>query len=1027
MTHFYQFISRLRLWLTLMVFLATPAVNYSQILINSGVSPDDMVENIVGEGIVYSNVTFQGADISRGIFSNGGTTNIGLESGIFLTSGAGYLIPGPNSSSSSGVNNGFPGDPQLTALSNQSTYDAAVLEFDFIPESDTLRFRYVFGSEEYPEWVLNLYNDVFGYFVTGPDPEGGQYINKNIALVPGTQLPVAIATINNVIPSYPQYYVDNTGGLTIEYDGFTTVLTAWVLVVPCETYHIKMAVADSGDGIYDTGVFIEENSFVSPRIEVQAELIPAGVGNFMVEGCVEANIIFKLPASGWAPYTVHFEIQGTAINGVDYEEIPDSVFIPSGTDTASIHVEPLYDGITEGDETIIFIIENTLGCTTRYDTVEVIILDYVDMETTTSGNTMICEGQEVTIWAAAANGIPPYGFEWLNTPFIDDTITVSPTSTTTYVVQITDMCENTVQDSVQIVVNPAPTFFLGNDTTICHGDTLVLDPGPGYMGYEWQNGSTSPVFYVVMPGLYWCQITSTAGCTSRDSINVNMYPPINLDIGNGSDTINICEGDTAVLNAGSGFVSYLWQDMTTTDSIYFAILQGWYWVNVTDWNGCDATDSVFLAVDPLPVVNLGNDTTICTGESYILNAGAGFQSYVWNGTPGGQYYSVSQAGTYWVKVTNACGTGYDTITVNLFPEPVVNLGNDTTICFGESVLLDAGFGFVSYAWNTGWDQQYLDVTQSGLYSVTVTDFNNCHAGDEIQVDVSHPQVDLGPDTLFCEGESFILDAGPGFEQYWWQGVPGGQTFTVTQEGLFNVLVVDEFGCEGTDDIALNQLPIPSALLGGDQNLCEGDTLLLYAPEGEFTYLWNGMPGSSQFVVTQSGYYELNVSNACGSATDGLQVDIYPYPEPYLGPDNIIYPGESFQLDGGEDYAEYTWQDGSQGRYFTITGESYTEDGYYWVEVSNGYCKGSDTILIEEFRIEIPNVFTPNGDGLNDIFQPRELSGLKDFTLVILNRWGTKVHEMDSFLNAWDGTSNGRECAAGVYFWVFECTFGPENL
>lgn len=133
-------------------------------------------------------------------------------------------------------------------------------------ESDTLYLKYVFGSEEYPEYVLNLYNDVFGFFVSGPNPLGGDYSQKNIAIVPGSdpELPVSIDNINNVIPSYPEYYVDNTGGMTIEYDGFTTVLYAKLPIIPGEEYHIKMAIADAGDGILDSGVCLEENSLFTP-------------------------------------------------------------------------------------------------------------------------------------------------------------------------------------------------------------------------------------------------------------------------------------------------------------------------------------------------------------------------------------------------------------------------------------------------------------------------------------------------------------------------------------------------------------------------------------------------------------------------------------------------------------------------------------------------------------------------------------------------------------------------------------------
>src|SRR5512136_2264392 len=125
-------LGRCLLYLMLAGIFSTPFYSPAQIVINTGVSPEDMVENIVGEGVTYSNVEFTGADISRGIFNNGSSTNIGLDGGIFLTSGSGYIIPGPNNSTSAGQNNGFPGDPQLTALSGQQTYDASVLEFDFI-------------------------------------------------------------------------------------------------------------------------------------------------------------------------------------------------------------------------------------------------------------------------------------------------------------------------------------------------------------------------------------------------------------------------------------------------------------------------------------------------------------------------------------------------------------------------------------------------------------------------------------------------------------------------------------------------------------------------------------------------------------------------------------------------------------------------------------------------------------------------------------------------------------------------------
>ncbi len=236
-------------------------------------TPEDMVEYLIGTGVYYDSVTYQGADIASGIFNNGNSTNIGIETGIYLTSGAGFNIPGPNLSSSKSSSNGLGGHPLLDNITTAPTYDASVLEFDFLPLNDTVKCRFVFGSEEYNEYVGSTFNDVFGFFVSGPDPLGGNYVDKNIALIPGTEIPIAINNVNygwaapNVVPTGPctncEYFVDNTAGATIEYDAFTTVITLWVLVIPDESYHFAIAVADAGDHIFDSGVLLEGTSFKS--------------------------------------------------------------------------------------------------------------------------------------------------------------------------------------------------------------------------------------------------------------------------------------------------------------------------------------------------------------------------------------------------------------------------------------------------------------------------------------------------------------------------------------------------------------------------------------------------------------------------------------------------------------------------------------------------------------------------------------------------------------------------------------------
>ncbi len=447
------------------IFIVNTANSQIEITTLETISPVDMVENILGNGVQYSNVQYQGANIASGTFTNGTTTNLGLYSGVFLTSGSGYLIPGPNSDCGAGIDNGLGGDPLLDALTTSGTYDASVLEFDFVPETDTLRFKYVFGSDQYSEWVSSTFNDVFGAFITGPDPDGGYFTNFNIATVPGTlNSSITINNVNNgnapcgTVPTGPctncQFFCDNTNGLTLEYDGLTTVLIAWVIVVPCETYHLKLAIADAGDHIIDSGVFIEQNSFERPEIDVEADPYPQGVSDDLIEGCVEADILFRLPSTGYTPVTICFEIEGTAINGIDYEEIDNCITFEEGQDSAAIHVVPLQDYIIEGEETIVLIIENDLGCIVHYDTVEFTILDYIDMVTQTTPNTIICQGQTVDLSVTAFNGFPPYYYEWEGFSIYNDTLTVSPDTSTMYYVNVYDLCQDTVSDSIQVTVFP---------------------------------------------------------------------------------------------------------------------------------------------------------------------------------------------------------------------------------------------------------------------------------------------------------------------------------------------------------------------------------------------------------------------------------------------------------------------------------------------------------------------------------------------------------------------------------------------
>jgi hypothetical protein len=248
--------------------------------LDHGVTPTDLVTTLVGNGVTISNVSFTGSSLAAGT-STGGASIVGFDSGIVLSSGKVQTVPGdgacsrgvkgPNNCHELGGPDGtanstvfvLPGDPDLTALSGFPTFDAAVLKFDFVPQFSTVQFQYVFSSEEYSDFANTEFNDVFAFFVNG----------VNCALVPGTNEPVSVNTINNgndeggdPTPHHPQLFRDNvrpTVTINIQMDGLTVVLTCTASVNPGVLNHMKVAIADASDGNLDSAIFLKGGSFTA--------------------------------------------------------------------------------------------------------------------------------------------------------------------------------------------------------------------------------------------------------------------------------------------------------------------------------------------------------------------------------------------------------------------------------------------------------------------------------------------------------------------------------------------------------------------------------------------------------------------------------------------------------------------------------------------------------------------------------------------------------------------------------------------
>ncbi len=295
-------------------------------------------------------------------------------------------------------------------------------------------------------------------------------------------------------------------------------------------------------------------------------------------------------------------------------------------------------------------------------------------------------------------------------------------------------------DSVLVTFLNNPVVNLGNDTSLCSGQNLVLDAFNAGAVYSWSNSATTQTITVGNSGNY--SVTADlSGCMDSDTIFVlfNPIPVVNLGA-----NLNLCIGNVANLDAGNPGASYLWSTTETTQQIQPTIT-GNYSVTVTS-NNCSATDNVQVNFQNPPIVNLGNDQSLCVGSTAFIDAGNAGAGFSWSTGDNSQSISVTQNGIYAVTVTSGPCSATDNVQITFTPLPVFDLGLDTSICTGQSVQLNAGISGMNYNWSTGENQQVITVNIPGIYSVSVTDANGCSSTDVVSV------------TLFCEGEIFIPNA-----------------------------------------------------------------------------------------------------------------------------------------------------------------------------------------------------------------------------------------------------------------------------
>ncbi|MBL7767032.1 MAG: gliding motility-associated C-terminal domain-containing protein [Chitinophagaceae bacterium] len=643
-------------------------------------------------------------------------------------------------------------------------------------------------------------------------------------------------------------------------------------------------------------------------------------------------------SGGWSLYLDTF-YQGTSVSSIsnlppnstsmnwDFRSIPFTAFASS----MNFKFLPMDDDTTHGSST-----SNTNGALRMG--IDSVYLLFVGGPVVDLGNdTTLCPGSTLNL----SLNLLGVTYLWPDNS-TGNSFTVSQPGT--YWVQVTTGC-GVFTDTIQVNYYNIPTLTLGNDTTLCDNQTLLLNPQISNATYLWQDNSSNPTFTVTQPGTYWVHITLPCGVLMDTiQVNYNYSPAIQL----GADTV-LCTGDTLILSSGLNNVwPHVWQD-NSTDTSFVVTGPGIYWVNVT--NSCGSpTDSILVTYVQQPSIDLGNDTTICEGVAFQLNAFTNGATYLWQDASVLPTYQVINTGNYWAQVSIGSCVDTDTVVVTVNPAPVVNLGSDTIICQGSTIQLSAAYPSATYLWKDGTTQSTLNVNTAGYYWVTVTGANTCKAYDTIQVTIQNiPLVDLGPDTTLCADQQIVYDVTTPGASYLWQDFTTGAQYTVNSSGNYWVGVTIN-KCTGSDTVAVQVKPIPSVYLGPDTTLCPTEKIVLNATTPGAGYLWQDLSIWPTYEVDHAGLYQVKVTVDGCTGTDAIQVNY------------------------------------------------------------NAYC---------ECSLYLPNAFSPNGDGLNDEFRPVDITGAEVFAFGIYNRWGEQVFFSEYFEHGWNGNQKLKEAESGVYYYYLK--------
>lgn len=888
------------------IFVIYSIIAFSQLTVQNGFNAQQLGNNLAGSNISVTNATITGSNVQFGTFHFTGN-GFPLSSGVVLTNGSIFDCHGPNNNPGTSTDNNGPGSSLLDAISGMSTHDAVELKFDFTVQSDKIEFNYIFASEEYNEYV-GSFNDVFAFFISGPGIVG----EENIAVVPNTNVAVAINNIN--LENYWQYYNNNENGNTnIEFDGYTTVLTAKKTgLIPCQTYTLKLIIADAGDGVYDSGVFLQENSLVQGTVSASTNTYSAN--DIALEGCINASFTISLDSARLTNTYINYKIGGTAINGIDYTHIDTVLVIPAGQTSASIIIDAKTDGIAEGQESVELIYEPVL-CQ-GYDTIKMYIQDYQMLEFQSIPSDLSCfESGDGQIDFNISGGEAPYSINLTDsaTGIVTsyNSYPITNLQAGTYQVQILDAYGCWAEDIVAGAIFDADTTYLPDGNGVSYstsinisglpaGQTLVdinqlqsvcLVMEHSFMGdllIQLQAPNGTLLTLKEQPGGAVTNLGEPVASGPNDNLTTNLVPGVGYQY---CFTSNPTYG-TMVSESNQHTYTYVSQIGTTLTDKYLPAgtyqsydpltnlvgvpLNGTWSIIVTDEipknNGYIFNWSISIAADrPDSIVTLNQPAETVVNSTLVMptcglnngsinlsvSGGTPPFTFLWSNGATTQNISNVGAGSHYVTITDnlACSI-VKTISLPNSSSATINSTVSNESCVGSnngSINLTVSGGTLPYSflWSSGQNTEDISSLSPGSYSVQITDAAGCISASNYEI--------LAASQMFITG-------------------------TVANENCGNI--------DGAVDISIIGGASPYSYLWSDSTITQDISNL---QQGNYTVTVkdsNNCPKTATFnVINSVGNCVPNcdlviqdtviINEVCGNSNGSIQLDIYTTNLPYF--------------------------------------------------------------------------------------------------------------------------------------------------